>query len=138
VNFRAYSLSTDTINSGYNLIYDNEYYDTENSYDTSTGIYTIVIGGTYVFSLGWYVVNGQTAVINLIRKRGATETILQQSTNGTNTDNNSGFFLTTIAECETGDEVYAYLEGGSCRLIPFTPADTSNTFTSFSGSRISN
>jgi len=137
VNFRAYSLSTDTINSGYNLIYDNEDYDTENSYDTSTGIYTIVIGGTYVFSLGWYVVNGQTAVINLIRKRGATETILQQSTNGTNTDNNIDFFLTTIAECETGDEVYAYLESGSCRLIPFTPADTSYTFTSFSGSRIS-
>ena len=85
VNFRAYGLSSATINAGNNLDYDNLDYDTENSYDISSAVYTIVIGGTYVFSLGWYVVDEQTAVINLIRKRGATETILQQSTNGTNT-----------------------------------------------------
>jgi hypothetical protein len=137
VNFRAYSLSSSTINAGNNLAYDNEDYDTENSYDTGTAVYTIVIGGTYVFSLGWYVVDEQTAVINLIRKRGATETILQQSTNGTNTENNSGFFITTIAECETGDEIYAYVNSGSCRLVPFDISDP-NTYTSFSGSRISN
>jgi len=123
------------------LTYNNEDYDTENSYDTSTGIYTIVIGGTYVFTFGWYVVGGSTAVINLIRKRivdeVSVESILQQSTNGTNTDNNSGFFSTTIAECETDDEIYAYLESGSCRLIPYGTGDPS-TFTSFSGSRISN
>jgi len=83
------------------------------------------------------VVSGSTAVINLIRKRGATETILQQSTNGTNTDDNSGYFLTTIAECETDDEVYAYVDSGSCRLIPFNQV-APNTLTSFSGSRISN
>ena len=123
------------------MTYNNEDYDTENSYDTSTGIYTIVIGGTYVFTFGWYVVGGSTAVINLIRKRivdeVSVESILQQSTNGTNTDNNSGFFSTTIAECETDDEIYAYLESGSCRLIPYGTGDPS-TFTSFSGSRISN
>ena len=90
-----------------------------------------------MFSCGWYVVDEQTAVINLIRKRGATESILQQSTNGTNTENNSGFFLTTIAECETGDEVYGYVDSGSCRLVPFDISDP-NTYTSFSGSRISN
>ena len=100
-------------------------------------MYTIAIGGTYVFSCGWYVVEGQTAVINLIRNRGTTESILQQSTNGTNTDNNSGFFLTTIAECETDDEVYAYVDSCSCRLVPFDISDP-NTYTSFSGSRISN
>jgi len=83
------------------------------------------------------VVSGQTAVINLIRKRGATETILQQSTNGTNTSNNSGFFLTTIAECETGDEIYAYLDSGSRRLIPYNLA-VPDMFTLFTGSRISN
>jgi hypothetical protein len=137
VNFRAYSLSSATINAGNNLTYNNEDYDTENSYDTSTGIYTIVIGGTYVFSFGWFVVSGSTAVINLIRKRGSVETILQQSTNGTNTGNNSGFFSTTIAECETDDEVYAYVDSGSCRLIPYNISDPSS-FTSFSGSRISN
>jgi len=137
VNFRAYSLSSVTINAGNNLTYDNEDYDTENSYDTSNNIYTIVISGTYVFSFGWYVVSGSTAVINLIRKRNSVETILQQSTNGTNTGNNSGFFSTTIAECETNDEIYAYLDSGSCRLIPYGISDP-DTFTSFSGSRISN
>jgi len=137
VNFRAYSLSNATINAGNNLDYDNEDYDTENSYDTGTGVYTIVIGGTYVFSLGWYVVSESTAVINLIRKRGATETILQQSTNGANTENNGGYFLTTIAECETGDEVYAYVDSGSCRLIPFNQV-APTSLTSFSGSKISN
>jgi hypothetical protein len=137
VNFRAYSLSSDTINAGNNLTYDDIDYDTENSYDTTDNIYTIVIGGTYVFSFGWYVVSGSTAVINLIRKRNSVETILQQSTNGTNTDNNSGFFSTTIAECETGDEIYAYLDSGSCKLIPFNIGNP-NTYTSFSGSRISN
>ena len=138
VNFRAYSLSTETINAGNNLIYEEEEYDTENSYDIGTGVYTIVIGGTYVFSFGWYVVDESTAVINLIRKRGATETIIQQSTNGTNTDDNTGYFVTTIAECETDDEVYAYVDSGSCRLIPFTPSNTDNQLTSFSGSRMSN
>jgi len=137
VNFRAYSLSADTINAGNNLTYDSEDYDTENSYDTSTAVYTIVIGGTYVFTFGWYVVNGSTAVINLIRKRNCVETILQQSTNGTNAGNNSGFFATTIAECETDDEIYAYLDSGLCRLIPFNITDPDN-LTSFSGSRISN
>ena len=141
VNFRAYTLSSATINFGNNLIYNEENYDTENSYDTGTGVYTIVIGGTYVFTLGWYVVTGSTAVINLTRKRivdeVSVETILQQSTNGTFTDNNSGFFLTTIAECQTGDEIFAFLDSGSCRLIPSSPPDPI-TFTSFSGSRISN
>jgi len=137
VNFRAYNLSATTQSSGQNLNYDDIDYDTEDSYDTSDNIYTIVIGGTYVFSFGWYVVSGSTAVINLIRNRDSVETILQQSTNGTNTENNSGFFSTTIAECETDDEVYAYLDSGSCRLIPFDIGG-SNTFTSFSGSRISN
>ena len=137
VNFRAYNLSATTQSSGQNLNYDDIDYDTEDSYDTSDNIYTIVIGGTYVFSFGWYVVSGSTAVINLIRNRDSVETILQQSTNGTNTENNSGFFSTTIAECETDDEVYAYVDSGSCRLVPFDTSDP-NTYTSFSGSRISN
>jgi hypothetical protein len=135
VNFRAYTLSSATFSAGNILIYDNESYDTENSYDTSTGIYTIVIAGTYVFTLGWYVVSGSTAVVNLIRKRNSVESILQQSTNGTNTIE-SGFFITTIAECETGDEIYAYLDSGACRLIPNDITDPT-TLTSFSGSRIS-
>jgi len=136
VNFRAYTLSSATFSAGNNLIYDNESYDTENSYDTSTGIYTIVIAGTYVFTLGWYVISGSTAVINLIRKRNSVESILQQSTNGTNTENNSGFFITTIAECEIGDEIYAYLDSGACRIIP-NDITAPTTLTSFSGSRIS-
>ena len=136
VNFRAYTLSSATFSAGNNSIYDNESYDTENSYDTSTGIYTIVIAGTYVFTLGWYVVSGSTAVVNLIRKRNSVESILQQSTNGTNTDSDSGFFITTIAECETGDEIYAYLDSGACRLIPNDITDPT-TLTSFRESRIS-
>jgi len=125
------------MNAGNNLDYDNLDYDTENSYDISSAVYMIVIGGTYVFSFGWYVVSDLTAVINLFRKRGATETILQQSTNGTNTENNNGFFVTTIEECETGDKVYAYVDSGSCRIVPFDISDP-DTYTSFSGSRISN
>jgi len=45
--------------------------------------------------------------------------------------------LTTIAECETGDEIYAYLDSGSRRLIPYNLA-VPDMFTSFTGSRISN
>jgi len=136
VNFRAYTLSSATFNAGNVLVYDNENYYTENSYDTSTGIYTIVIAGTYVFTLGWYVVSDTTAVVNLIRERNSVETILKQSTNGTNTDSDSGFFITTIAEYETGDEIYAYLDSGACRLIPNDITDPT-TLTSFSGSRLS-
>jgi len=117
----------------YNIIV----YDTENSYDATDNIYTIVIGGTYVFTLGWSSVVGSTAVINLIRKRNSVETILQQSTNGENTSNHNAFFLTTIAECETDDEIYAYLDSCSCKLIPYNET-APNTLTSFSGSRISN
>ena len=137
VNFRAYTLSASNISAGNNLPYDTESYDTENSYNNTTYVYTIVIGGTYIFSLGWYVVDGNTAEINLIRKRSGVETIIQQSTNGTNTSNNSGYNLTTISECETGDEVFAYLSSGICRLIPFGITEPTN-ITSFSGSRISN
>jgi len=136
VNFRAYTLSRATFSAGNNLIYDNESYDTESSYDTSTGIYTIVIAGTYVFTLGWYVVSGSTAVVNLIRKRNSVESISQQSTNGTNTNNNTVFFITTIAECEIGDEIYAYLDSGACIIIP-NDITAPTTLISFSGSRIS-
>jgi hypothetical protein len=137
VNFRAYTLSSATQSSGQNLNYNIIDYDTENSYDASDNIYTIVIGGTYVFTLGWSSITDSTAVINLIRKRNSVETILQQSTNGENTTNNNSFFLTTIAECETDDEIYAYLDSGTCRIVPYNPA-APNTITSFSGSRISN
>ena len=137
VNFRAYNLSNATQSSGQNLNYDDIDYDTEDSYDTSDNIYTIVIGGTYVFSFGWSSITDSTAVINLIRNRGGVETILQQSTNGENTTNLNAFFLTTIAECETDDEIYAYLDSGTCRLVPYSTA-APDTLTSFSGSRISN
>jgi hypothetical protein len=137
VNFRAYTLSSATQSTGQNLNYNIIDYDTENSYDTSNNIYTIVIGGTYVFTLGWSSVVGSTAVINLIRNRNSVETILQQSTNGENTTNHNVFFLTTIAECETGDEIYAYLDSGSCKLIAYSES-APNTLASFSGSRISN
>jgi hypothetical protein len=137
VNFRAYTLSNATQSAGQNLNYNIIDYDTENSYDASDNIYTIVIGGTYVFTLGWSSIGDTTAVINLIRKRNSVESILQQSTNGTNTANHSAFFLTTIAECETDDEIYAYLDSGPCRLIPYN-YNYPTTVTSFSGSRISN
>ena len=137
VNFRAYNLSNTTQSSGQNLNYNIIDYDTENSYDDTDNIYTIVIGGTYVFTLGWSSITDSTAVINLIRNRGGVETILQQSTNGENTTNLNAFFLTTIAECETDDEIYAYLDSGTCRLVPYSQS-APNTLTSFSGSRISN
>jgi hypothetical protein len=137
VNFRAYTLSDATQSAGQNLNYNIIDYDTENSYDATDNIYTIVIGGTYVFTLGWSSVLGSTAVINLIRKRNSVETILQQSTNGETTSNHNAFFLTTIAECETDDEIYAYLDSGSCKLVPYN-TDAPDTLTSFSGNRISN
>jgi hypothetical protein len=64
------------------------------------------------------------------------ETIIQQITNGTNTGNNAAYILTAIIQCSIGDEVYGYIDSGFCRLNPFS-LFSPNTYTSFSGSRIS-
>jgi hypothetical protein len=64
------------------------------------------------------------------------KSILSTKHHWSNTNDNSGFFSTSIAECETGDENYAYLDSGSCRLIPYEIGGNT-TFISFSGSRIS-
>jgi len=79
-------------------------------------------------------VGGSTAVINLIRKRAGTGIVIQQSTNGTSTANNTSYYVATIVECETGDEIYAYLSSGSCRLAQSNLTEPNND-TSFSGSR---
>ena len=79
---------------------------------------------------------GSTGTINLIRKRSGTEVVIQQSTSGSLTGDNTSFYVATIAECETGDEIYAYLESGSCRLATSNLTEPDNN-TSFSGSRIS-
>jgi hypothetical protein len=136
VNFRVYSLSDSTISVGNNLIYDNESYDTEDSYDTATGVYTIVIGGTYLFTCSWVSISNITAVVNLIRSRGGVQTIIQQGTNGTSSSN-SFYVITTIDECETGDLIYANVESGSVKLTIYGTTEPTNQ-TSFSGSRISN
>jgi len=136
ISFRAYSLSSATISSGQNLPFDNESYDSQDTYDVSTNVYTIDIAGTYLFNFGWYVVSGSTAVINIIRKRSGTGIIIQQSTNGTSTSNNTSYYVATIDECETGDEIYAYLNNGSCRLAQSGLTEPNNN-TSFSGSRLS-
>jgi hypothetical protein len=136
ISFRAYSLSSATVSSGQNLPFDNESYDSQGTYDTSTYIYTIDIAGTYLFNFGWFVVSESTAVIDLIRKRSGTETIIQQSTNGSFTGNNTSFFLATIDECEKDDEIYAYLSSGSCRLAQSDLTEPNNN-SSFSGSRLS-
>ena len=62
--------------------------------------------------------------------------MIQQSTNGTSTGNNTSFYVATIDECESGDEIYAYLAGGSCRLATTTLTEPNND-NSFSGSRLS-
>ena len=136
ISFRAYSLSSASISSGQNLPFDEESYDSQDTYDVSTNVYTIDIAGTYLFSFGWFVVSGSTASINLIRKRSGTETIIQQSTNGSFTGNNTSFFLATIDECEEDDEIYAYLSSGSCRLAQSDLTEPNNN-SSFSGSRLS-
>ena len=109
ISFRAYSLSSATISSGQNLPFNNESNDSQGTYDTSTYVYTIDIAGTYLFTFGWYVVYGSTATINLFRKRSGTAVIIQQSANGTATGDNTSFYVATIAECQTGDEIYANL-----------------------------
>jgi len=136
ISFRAYSLSSATISSGQKLPFNNESYDSQGTYDTTTYIYTIDIAGTYLFTFGWYVVEGIIATINLIRKRSGTEVIIQLSTTGSNTGNNTSFIVATIAECESGDEIYANIQTGSCRLAISDLTEPDNN-TSFSGSRIS-
>jgi len=84
-SFRAYNLSSTTISSGQNLPFNNESYDSQRTYNTTTYVYTIEIAGTYLFTFGWYVVSGSTATINLFRKRSGTAVVIQQSTNGTAT-----------------------------------------------------
>jgi hypothetical protein len=137
VGFRVFSLSADTISSGNNLVYNEKDYDTENGYNTTTFTYTISLAGTYIFTLGVYNILNTAFTVNLIRKTGSVETIIQQITNGTNTGNNTAYVLTTITQCSVGDEVFGFVNSGSLRLNPFNLTSPSN-FTSFSGSRISN
>ena len=136
ISFRAYSLSSATISSGQNLPFDNESYDSQDTYDVSTNVYTIDIEGTYLFTFGWYVVSGSEAIINLIRKRSGTAVIIQQSSNGSTTGADTSFYVATIAECEEDDEIYAYLSSGSCSLAQSDLTEPNNN-TSFSGSRLS-
>ena len=80
--------------------------------------------------------SGSQAIINLIRKRSGTEVIIQQSSNGSATGADTSFYVATIAECESGDEIYAYLNSGSCSLAISDLTEPNNN-TSFSGSRLS-
>jgi hypothetical protein len=106
-------------------------------YNTTTFTYTITLAGTYIFTLGVYSILSTPFEVNLIRKTGSVETIIQQITNGINTGNNTAYILTTITQCSIGDEVYGYVDSGSCRINPFN-LSSPTTYTSFSGSRISN
>ena len=137
VNFRAYNISNSTVSSTQNLPYLTVDYDTDSGYNNTDYIYTIPIDGTYIFTFGWYVSGSSTAVVNLIRKRATTETIIQQSTNGTNQSGNSAFIGTTISECLQSDEIYVYLESGSL-LLNYGATTDPNTGASFSGARLSN
>jgi hypothetical protein len=128
VGFRATITTTATTNSGNNLIYNNEIYDTEEHYDTATGVYEIVIGGTYLFTLGVQSV-GVAFVVNLIRKRGLGTAVVQQITNGADTGT-ATYYLTALIEVQTGDEIYGYVNSGSVSIVAGQ--------LSFSGSRISN
>jgi len=119
-----------------NLPFDNESYDSQGTYDTTTYAYTIDIAGTYLFTFGWFVVGGSTGTINLIRKRSGTAVVIQQSTSGSLTGNDTSFYVATIAECESGDEIYANIQTGSCRLAISDLTEPDNN-TSFSGSRLS-
>jgi hypothetical protein len=103
IGFRVFSLSSNTINSGNKLAYDLKDYDTENGYNTTTFTYTISLAGTYIFTLGVYSISMTPFEVNLIRKTGSMETIIQQITNGTNTGNNTAYILTTITQCSIGD-----------------------------------
>jgi hypothetical protein len=135
INFRAYNVSNSSVSATQNLPYLTVDYDTDAGYDNTNYMYTIPIDGTYIFTFGWYVSESSTAVVNLIRKRGTTETIIQQSTNGTNQSGNSAFVGTTISECLQSDEIYVYLESGTLILNYGT---TTETGASFSGARLSN
>ena len=134
VNFRAIPTTTVTTSAGNNLPYNLVDFDTENSYDTNNSIYTIVIGGTYVFTFQ-ILVNGSDVLVNLTRKRDGVVNVIQQLTNGTNTFAGARFTQTAIAEVETGDEIFCYVQSGSCDVIS---ALTYGGTTPFSGSRISN
>ena len=68
VNFRAMPTTIVTTSAWKNLPYNLVDFDTENSYDTNNSIYTIVIGGTYVFTFQ-ILVNGTDVLVNLTRKR---------------------------------------------------------------------
>jgi hypothetical protein len=138
VNFRAYSLSSDTISVGNNLTYNTltSGFDTEGTYDTSTAQYTIAIAGTYIFTAGW-ISTGVAVIVNMIRSRSGTPVIIQQTSNGTNTNANAFYVNTTIAECLIGDLIYLNVESGSCKLTLFGTTEPTNQ-TSFNGSRISN
>ena len=133
INFRAYYNLTTVITSPQIVPYSIEEYDSNNNYDITTYIFTIPIAGTYIFTFGWYVVEGSTAVVNLIRRRGGVETILQQSTNGTMTNGIVSFVLSTLVECLATDEIFVYIVSGSILLVY-----GSDSSLGFSGARISN
>jgi hypothetical protein len=137
INFRAYHNVNTVIASPQIVPYSIEEYDSNNNYDITTYIFTIPIAGTYIFTFGWYVVEGSTAVVNLIRRRAGVETILQQSTNGTITNGNVSFVLSTLVECLATDEIFVYIVSGSI-LLNFGITTGTDSSAGFSGARISN
>lgn len=136
-NFSVSRTTNDTISTIGILPYTNVLFDSETAFDTGTSIYTVAIDGTYFFCCDWFVISGSTAVVSLIQKRGTTETIIQQSTNGSATFVNALFKATTKSECLVGDEIYAYLESGNVKLA-VSNLTSPNAEGTFSGSRISN
>jgi len=128
VNFRASRATTQTFNSGSTLVYDDENFDTENTYEPTTGIYTIVIDGTYVFTFNVVSLSSNEFQVNLVRKRGEVEEVLQQITNGVNTADGTSYYGTIVGEVIADDEIFCSVVLGGVSLT---------SLTSFSGLRIS-
>ena len=139
VNFRAIRDSNITINTVGNVAFNTVDFDTDSAYDNSDPnyTYTIPIDGTYLFTYSWTSVASSTALVSLIRQRASVDSVIQQNTNGTNTEAGTTYSGTTIDQCLVNDKIFIYLESGSITLSNTTITSPSS-LTSFAGTRITN
>jgi len=74
--FCAYSTASYTQNTAENVKSDTIYFDTTNSYDTSTFVYTIPITGKYFFYYSFVWVNGTSAKIRLDKNNNQQDRVI--------------------------------------------------------------
>jgi len=135
--FCAYASSSFYSSGPQTLEYNNEFFDTTNSYDTTTYEYTIPITGNYFFYYSFVWVGESGCVVRLDKNNIQQDrVILSVNTNNGNhyygfaSNDTIGARSTMLLRCDVNDKIRIYLEGGQVRSFGFN-GSARNSFGGF-------